>query len=138
MSDYNCAECKDIGVIYKKYWKQPKAAGVHPAIAAGAPAYRTIATLPCSSCEERARKMKGTSLFVLTRIQEGEIKEMRVIAGGEDVARHYKDAVKLVGLRPPGVGKVFFENAKTLQVGQSSAVGDFNKTEVSVRRLAVE
>lgn len=43
-----CIECQGAGVVYRKVWTQPKAPdGVHPAIAAGAPAFRSIATFRC-------------------------------------------------------------------------------------------
>lgn len=42
-----CPDCKGTGLIHRKVWTQPKVEGVHPAIAASAPAYRTIASFPC-------------------------------------------------------------------------------------------
>lgn len=52
MSTPNCPECKGTGTISKKAWTQgPNVDGVHPAINARRPAYRTIVQIPCPSCK---------------------------------------------------------------------------------------
>lgn len=136
MSDEPCAECKGEGVVHKKYWKQPQVAGVHPAIAAGAPAYRTIATLPCPSCEERAKKMKGTSVFVFTRIEKKEIKDQRVILDGKEAARTLRTEADKAKISAFG-GGVFFEHVKELKDGQEISAGDFDGNRVTVRKVKV-
>jgi len=50
MSDH-CAACKGTKRIPKKVWTQgPPVEGVHPAILAARPAYRTVVEFPCTEC----------------------------------------------------------------------------------------
>ncbi len=47
-----CPTCKGTGKINKKVWTQgPHIEGVHPAILARRPAYRTIASFTCPDCK---------------------------------------------------------------------------------------
>lgn len=55
-----CQRCGGTGEIAKKAWTQgkpPKGVKVHPAIAAAAPAYRTIVRVPCDNCRDGSRQM---------------------------------------------------------------------------------
>ena len=52
-----CPKCGGTGVVFKKAWTQgPHIEGVHPAILAGRPAYRTIVEVPCDEPTCSARK----------------------------------------------------------------------------------
>jgi hypothetical protein len=46
-----CPTCKGSGTVPRKVWTQGRpVAGVHPAIQASRPAYRTIVTVACEAC----------------------------------------------------------------------------------------
>lgn len=62
-----CATCRGSAQVTKKVWAQPNVKGVHPAIAAGARAYRTTVSSPCPDCHEGKEASKRAHLEELAR-----------------------------------------------------------------------
>jgi hypothetical protein len=59
MEIMNCPKCNGTGMVLKKAWvglDPVVAASVHPAIAAGMPAQRTVVEVPCDEPTCSARK----------------------------------------------------------------------------------
>jgi DnaJ-class molecular chaperone len=63
VSANECEKCKGTGKVFRKVWtdgltvefkKRFLEGGGHPAILAGAPAYRTVIEIPCEECSGRA------------------------------------------------------------------------------------